>query len=132
MDAEARIAMLERQVETLRDQIAALEAQLGHDIEPSVALGLTASEARVFGTLMRRGEVTKQQIMGAIYADRVHDDELPEPRIVDVFVCKIRKKLARYGIEITTIWGQGYGLSAPARERAMQLCRRRDTQQERS
>ncbi|MDE3830273.1 helix-turn-helix domain-containing protein [Sinorhizobium meliloti] len=28
----------------------------------------------------------------------------------DVFVCKMRKKLARFGVTIETVWGQGYRL----------------------
>ncbi len=34
----------------------------------------------------------------------------PEIKIVDVFVCKLRKKLTSAGFEtpIETVWGQGY------------------------
>jgi hypothetical protein len=34
----------------------------------------------------------------------------PEVKIIDVFVCKIRKKLARAGLDgiIGTVWGRGY------------------------
>jgi len=34
----------------------------------------------------------------------------PEVKIIDVFICKLRKKLARAGAGklITTIWGRGY------------------------
>jgi two-component system, cell cycle response regulator CtrA len=34
----------------------------------------------------------------------------PEVKIIDVFVCKLRKKLARAGADgiIGTIWGRGY------------------------
>ena len=33
----------------------------------------------------------------------------PEPKIIDVFMCKLRRKLAgATGVVIDTIWGQGY------------------------
>jgi two-component system cell cycle response regulator CtrA len=41
----------------------------------------------------------------------------PELKIIDVFVCKLRKKLAQAtGGEhyIETVWGRGYGLRDPA------------------
>jgi two-component system, cell cycle response regulator CtrA len=45
----------------------------------------------------------------------------PELKIIDVFVCKLRKKLARAtGGEhyIETVWGRGYVLRDPAPEPA--------------
>ena len=38
-------------------------------------------------------------------------DEEPEPKIIDVFVCKLRKKLAAaagHESPIETVWGKGY------------------------
>jgi len=40
----------------------------------------------------------------------------PELKIIDVFICKIRKKLAKvsHGKDyIETVWGRGYVLRAP-------------------
>lgn len=39
------------------------------------------------------------------------EDEIPEPKIVDVFVCKINKKTRPHGIEISNVWGQGYTMT---------------------
>jgi len=62
----------------------------------------------------RRGmEVRKEIILNHLYAGR---DE-PEVKIIDVFVCKLRKKLAEAsGGEnyIETVWGRGYMLREPA------------------
>ena len=36
-----------------------------------------------------------------------------EPKIIDVFICKLRRKLAENGAEglsVDTVWGQGYTL----------------------
>jgi two-component system cell cycle response regulator CtrA len=61
----------------------------------------------------RRGtEVRKETILNHLYAGR---DE-PELKIIDVFVCKLRKKLtAALGGEnyIETVWGRGYMLREP-------------------
>lgn len=37
--------------------------------------------------------------------------EEQEIKIVDVFVCKLRKKLKGLGVSIETVWGRGYRLS---------------------
>jgi two-component system cell cycle response regulator CtrA len=44
----------------------------------------------------------------------------PEVKIIDVFVCKLRKKLARAGAEgiIGTIWGRGYMIREAAAQEA--------------
>jgi two-component system cell cycle response regulator CtrA len=97
----------------LRERVAALEAELIEARPLPIEWQLTAQECRVFGTLVNRELATKSAIMTALYHDR--DDEAEE-KIVDVFICKIRKKLKRFNIEIKTVWGQGYCL--PAAERA--------------
>ncbi|WP_299941192.1 winged helix-turn-helix domain-containing protein [uncultured Nitratireductor sp.] len=38
-------------------------------------------------------------------------DEEPEIKIIDVYVCKVRKKLAPIGVRIDTLWGKGYALA---------------------
>jgi two-component system cell cycle response regulator CtrA len=40
----------------------------------------------------------------------------PEVKIIDVFICKLRKKLAHAGAAdlIGTVWGRGYVLRDPA------------------
>jgi two-component system, cell cycle response regulator CtrA len=57
--------------------------------------------------------VTKEMLLGHLYGGK---DE-PELKIIDVFVCHLRKKLAqatdgKHYIE--TVWGRGYRLCAPA------------------
>ena len=42
----------------------------------------------------------------------------PEPKIIDVYICKLRKKLANAsgGMDyIETVWGRGYALREPVR-----------------
>jgi len=55
--------------------------------------------------------VTKEMFLNYLYGG--HDE--PEMKIVDVFICKLRKKLAAAGMEgngfIETLWGRGYRIS---------------------
>ena len=95
-------------LETLRERIRQLEQALVPTVIVPVEFGLTSSEAKVLSCLIHRDFATKPQIMMAIYADRLEEE--PEQKIVDVFVCKMRKKLKPFGIVISTVWGQGYRL----------------------
>lgn len=70
---------------------------------------LTGKEYQVLELLVtRRGTaVTKEMILNHLYGGL---DE-PEAKIIDVFICKIRKKLsAMGGVAIETIWGRGYSV----------------------
>src|SRR5271165_7301055 len=79
---------------------------------------LTGKEYAILELLvLRKGMVlTKEAFLNHLYGGM---DE-PEVKIIDVFVCKLRKKLARAGAEgiIGTIWGRGYMIREPAAEEA--------------
>lgn len=101
---------LEQENEVLRERVRQLEEELAPDtvtIDP--VWRLTRHEARIFAALAARDVLTKNALMIALYPDRL-DADLPEIKIIDVFVCKMRKKLAPFHIEISTVWGQGYSL----------------------
>lgn len=97
------------QLETLKERNRQLEELL---VPSSVSVRqewrLTPSEGRVFAHLASREMGTKAGIMLAMYSDRPGD--MPDTKIVDVFVCKLRKKLSPFGVEVLTVWGQGYRL----------------------
>lgn len=66
---------------------------------------LTPKEERVLRAVLGHREVaTKEFILDSVYGGR---DE-PEPKIVDVFVCKVRKKLGLHARVIQTVWGRGW------------------------
>lgn len=48
---------------------------------------------------------SKPQIMDALYSAL---EDPPVERVIDVFVCKLRKKLQGTGANIVTVWGRGY------------------------
>jgi two-component system, cell cycle response regulator CtrA len=69
---------------------------------------LTGKEYAILELLvLRKGMVlTKEAFLNHLYGGM---DE-PEMKIIDVFVCKLRKKLAQAGADglIGTVWGRGY------------------------
>lgn len=71
---------------------------------------LTVQEFRIFEALHgSKGRIqTKEALLRAITP--LIDDE-PEIKIVDVLVCKIRKKLEGLNVKIETMWGRGYRMS---------------------
>src|ERR1700760_1425977 len=80
---------------------------------------LTGKEYSILELLvLRKGMVlTKEAFLNHLYGGR----EEPEVKIIDVFVCKLRKKLARAGADgiIGTIWGRGYMIREPAAQEAV-------------
>jgi hypothetical protein len=86
-----------------------------------MAFGLTACMARIMLMLIR--------LPGAISYERLHDaynwrkTEVAEtlPKIIDVQVCKMRKRLQKYGLEIVTEWGFGKRLPEDDRLRALEM-----------
>ena len=74
---------------------------------------LTGKEYSILELLvMRRGMVlTKEVFLNHLYGGM---DE-PEVKIIDVFICKLRKKLAEAGAPsvIGTVWGRGYTVRDP-------------------
>ena len=73
----------------------------------------TGKETAMFFALATRvGQViSKEQFLGALY--NIEADE-PEMKIIDVFICKMRKKLndlePGLGKVVETVWGRGYRL----------------------
>lgn len=78
-------------------------------------LKVTTKEYAILELLaLRRGTtLSKEVFLDHLYGGR---DE-PEQKIIDVFICKLRKKIAAVagdGGGIETVWGRGYVLREPA------------------
>ena len=76
---------------------------------------LTAKEYQILELLcLRKGStLTKEMLLNQLYGGL---DE-PEIKIIDVFICKLRKKLANASggkNYVETVWGRGYALSEPS------------------
>lgn len=72
---------------------------------------LTVKEAAFLAILVKRAPrvTTKESLMNVLYV--MGSDEEPMEKIIDVYACKVRKKLRRIGVEIVTHWGAGYSIA---------------------
>jgi DNA-binding winged helix-turn-helix (wHTH) protein len=76
---------------------------------PVILTGKEYSILEILAT--KNGIVPKEALLNYLYGGL---EEVPETKIIDVFVCKLRKKLiqASDGIDlIQTVWGRGYQLN---------------------
>lgn len=78
-------------------------------------------EAAMLALMLKRDEVTKPQLHAVIEANRPPGKEITEIKMVDVMICKLRKKLAVYSVAIQTMWGVGYFISRADRDRAIKV-----------
>ncbi len=84
-----------------------------------VPVRLTGKEYAMIEVLaLRQGTtITKDMFLNHMYGGM---DE-PELKIIDVFICKLRRKLAHMtGAHIETIWGRGYALRETRRSEVPQ------------
>lgn len=112
------IAALEAENNTLRARVADMEAMLGISAAAPLAFGLTWHEARLFGFLLNRELLTKDAAMTVLYGNMPDADSVPEIKIVDVFICKLRAKLKRFALGIETKHGQGHWMTQQMKARA--------------
>ncbi|OQW38074.1 MAG: hypothetical protein A4E20_04690 [Nitrospira sp. SG-bin2] len=99
-----RISELEDEVAELKQILAASDGDYRHR-----SLGLTKTQAKLYGALLRRKSMTTEQLMAVIYPD---SDERSErsTKNVNVQLHFMRKK----GIPIESVWGEGYRLGRAA------------------
>ena len=77
-------------------------------------MNLTGTEYKILAFLAQRqgNTLTKEMLLNHLYSGM---DE-PEIKIIDVFICKLRKKLAAASggrNYLETVWGRGYMLREP-------------------
>ena len=82
---------------------------------PSFAC-LTKTETDLFLALDRNRSRTlsRERIMTLLYGGQI--DEEPDMKIIDVLVCKIRRKLKGFPVLIENSWGRGYRLTHMRKE----------------
>lgn len=112
------IQKLEEENDALRHRVRDLEEKIGCHFETPPQFGLTRQEGALFGLLLKNPLVTKEFAISALY---LHKQDEAEIKIVDVFICKTRKKLKPYSVEIETVWGRGYRLPPESRAIAEKL-----------
>ena len=76
-----------------------------------VSVRLTRKESQTLAAIVKVHPrvASKEFLMDYIYGLGPEVDE-PEEKIIDVFICRLRKTLKPFGYGIDTIWGIGYKL----------------------
>ena len=122
MDYEARLKLLNEENDALREENARLKKEMGiASTLPVFFNDLTGKEGIMLSVLMANKAPRRTTFMAAIYGNKIHDDEVADIKIIDVFMCKLRKKIQKYGVEIKTVWGEGYYISPEHKEVLKQL-----------
>lgn len=102
------LTILERENAELRERCAELERVLMDKVTPfAVLFGLTPTEERMFAALMARDQLSAEQLRIVTHTKSGWDDR--NPKIVDVLICTLRKKVRPFDIEIRTMWGRSFG-----------------------
>jgi two-component system cell cycle response regulator CtrA len=115
-----RIAFLEQENEKLKRIITSLRPA-GDDFALVRKFDLTRSEEALLSPLMTRALCSKEHLFDSLYL--CFEDRASEPsiKIVDVFICKLRDKLEKYGVTIETRWGWGYYLTKETKAQIIAL-----------
>jgi len=114
----AEIAQLRAVNDELREQVRQLEDLLKPVPFSGCPVHLTPKETALLSALLQLPAgcyASRDQLYSGMYPDEGDTDI----KIVDVFACKLRKKLGPRGIVIDNLWGRGYRL-AEGRELAKQ------------
>lgn len=82
---------------------------------------MTRLQAAVFVAIIRRPEITKDQVHTAIEGTRSLASDPTDQKMIDVVICHIRKKIKEYDIKLLTKWGQGYSFPYAEREKVLAL-----------
>jgi DNA-binding response OmpR family regulator len=107
-------AHLQREVQELREELECARVVIS-DMRKAIrrecewwpkAGTLTPYEQIVFGLLLRRRRASRSQIFDFMYGDRIEDP--PDPKIIDIFVSRMRRKLKGTGIQIVSVKRFGF------------------------
>lgn len=101
---------LQDEVLIARQRLDALRRDDNPSFRIAVELGMSGKEKLIFQLMHMRMDsiVRKETMMDWLYSDQL---DIPDSKIIDVFICKMRKKLVDTPYKIETIWGTGYQLS---------------------
>ena len=103
------------------DRIAELEELLGK-VEgrfDHTIVQFTKSEDELVGLFLRRAFWTKESMYIVLYGAR--QGEAPDPKILDVLMVRIRRKLMKFGITVDTQPGSGWSMTAENRAKLKAL-----------
>lgn len=110
LTARTPVPELMRYIEQLEHVLGTHLADAGADAKANLMrqFDLTSKEADILVLLSDGRAHSKDGILSVVYSNRI--DDLPDAKIVDVWVCKIRQKLAGTAIVVETAYGLGHSV----------------------
>ena len=103
IDSATLAAQSERINVLEQEKAELLELLVGaKEVLPAIA-GLSPSEGRILAALMTHERMSREALFH-ISGSRANDGT----KIVDVWICKLRKKIRPLGLDTKNIWGEGY------------------------
>jgi hypothetical protein len=79
----------------------------------------TRLQSAILAVLLKRHEVTKDQLHQVVEQLRSGDKDATDRKMVDVLICLLRRKLGPFDIPIKTSWGVGYLIELEHRDKAI-------------
>ena len=75
----------------------------------------------MFSTEAPCGDASMEILMGEKEGDVEPWDKEPDPKIIDVFICKLRGRLKKHGIKVSCKWGLGYFMDGENKRKLREL-----------
>lgn len=112
---KSRLEEVEDENEKLRQRVFALKSALGlaEELPPAQFL-LTKGESAIFSLMMRHTLCSKEMMTAVL-----ESLELKSP--LYAFIKLLRNKLKAHGIEVESIYGQGWGISLANKKRIREM-----------
>jgi two-component system cell cycle response regulator CtrA len=111
-ELRSTIETVDKKVAALETRIAELEDALGAGINFITEFPLSPIEADVLALLYKRAFASREQI-----ATRMKNGCERGDKDIDVYICRLRKKLSPHNIKIETRWGEGFYITREMKER---------------
>ena len=81
----------------------------------------TKLQGALLAVLINRTEVTKDTMHQVIESRRSSLKEETDPKMVDVVICHLRKRLKPFNLTIHTLWARGYYMEPAQRQHMLNL-----------
>jgi hypothetical protein len=82
---------------------------------------ITNLQASLLAILILRNEVNKDTMHGIIEGRRAPGKKPTNPKMVDVVICNLRKRLRVFDLSIETLWARGYFIEPTQRKRILEM-----------
>lgn len=113
---EIELQLLRKRIEKLTDEVELWKEKYQHlkgALLPRLLLhgkyDLTETEVTILSFFLSNQGVFRKDLFSCMYLDK---PEIPDKRIMDTYICRIRSKIKKHNlpIEISTIWGIGWSM----------------------